>query len=169
MDINNFQRIGSISNAHVGRNFESVAQNYFRQTGVLLKSNYAVSLGVSDERKNRQFDLGSKDPPVLVECKSHRWTAGGNVPSAKITAWNEAMYYFHLSPLKYRKVLFVLRDFSNKRQESLATYYVRSYRHLIPKDIEILEYDESTREILAVLIKASTEIGFAAGVIKPTG
>ena len=86
----------------------------------------------------------------LVECKSHRWTAGDNIPSAKITVWNEAMYYFHLAPQRFRKV-FVLRDFSEKRGETLATYYARNYGHLIPSDVEILEYDEESREVISVL------------------
>ena len=28
----------------------------------------------------------------------------------KITVWNESMYYFHLAPSVFRKVLFVLLD-----------------------------------------------------------
>ena len=150
MDINNFQRVGSVSNAHVGRAFESVAKEFFRQQDILLSSNYSVLVGVRDEKKNHQFDLGSEEPPVLVECKSHRWTASGKVPSAKLTVWNEAMYYFHLAPPGMRKVLFVLRDFTARREESLASYYVRSYGHLIPGDVEILEYDEVNSEAVAV-------------------
>ncbi|MDZ4245919.1 MAG: hypothetical protein U1D67_02245, partial [Dehalococcoidia bacterium] len=95
MDTNNFQRIGSVSNAHVGRDFELVAKKYFQQHGIMLVANYAVPVGVGSQKKNHQFDLGSAEPPVVVECKSHRWTTGGNIPSAKITVWNEAMYYFH--------------------------------------------------------------------------
>ena len=53
------------------------------------------------------------------------------------------MYYFLLSPPGFRKVLFVLRDVSEKRGESLAAYYVRNHSHLIPDDVEILEYDVS--------------------------
>ena len=85
--------------------------------------------------------LGSGDPPVLVECKSHTWTGGGNVPGAKLTSWNEAMLYFLVAPDCYRKVLFVLRDFSERRNETLAEYYVRTYAHVIPDDVEVLEYD----------------------------
>ena len=141
---NNFQRLGSVSNAHVGRNFETTAQVYFREKkGVLLQKEHSVQIGVSS-KKDRKFDLGSDDPPILVECKSHTWTTGGNVPSAKVTVWNEAMYYFFLAPKRYKKVLFVLRDFNERRSESLAEYYVRNYRHLIPNDVKILEYDEST-------------------------
>ena len=146
---NNFQRLGSVSNAHVGRNFESAAQDYFRRKGYSLQREHPVQIGLSNS-KSRKFDLGSDDPPMLVECKSHRWTTGGNVPSAKITVWNEAMYFFHLAPDQYEKILFVLRDFSEKRNQSLAEYYVKSHKHLIPNDVKILEYDESTFRVVNV-------------------
>ena len=141
--VNNFQRVGSTSNAHVGRDFEDAARMYFQEKGVFLQKGYRVMLGASSKMgmKERKFDLGSDNPPLLVECKSHRWTSGGNVPSAKITVWHEAMYYFYLAPKKFRKILFVLRDFSNKRGETLAEYYIRNHGHLIPDDVEIIEYD----------------------------
>lgn len=44
-------------------------------------------------KKKHSFDLGCKDKKI-VECKSHKWTSGGNIPSAKLNVWNEAMYYF---------------------------------------------------------------------------
>ena len=142
--VNNFQRIGSTSNSQVGRDFEGVAHEYFRnEEGISLQRNYRVLVGVSS-KSERQFDLGSDNPPILVECKSHKWTSGGNVPSAKITVWNEAMYYFSLAPEGFRRILFVLRDFSRNRGVSLAEYYVRNYGHLIPEGVEVLEYDECT-------------------------
>ena len=140
--VNNFQRIGAISNADVGSDFETAAQEWFLKEGVRLQRNYGVEVGFST-MKERKFDLGSSEPPVLVECKSHKWTSGDKVPSAKITVWNESMYYFLLAPPGFRKVLFVLRDVSEKRGESLAEYYVRNHSHLIPNDVEILEYDDS--------------------------
>ena len=138
--VNDFQRVGAPSNSHVGNAFEAAAQKYFRQQGITLQRNYPVPVGVSS-KKPRKFDLGSCDPPLLVECKSHTWTGGGNVPSAKMTVWNEAMLYFLLAPKGFRKVLFVLRDYSERRNETLAEYYVRTYFHLIPEDVEVLEYD----------------------------
>lgn len=152
MDVNNFQRLGANSNTQVGRDFETIAQEHFHNEGVPLGSNYRIPVGVGSLKKDRQFDLGSANPPVLVECKSHRWTTGGNLPSAKITVWNEAMYYFHLAPRSYRKVLFVLRDFNVKRGMTLAEYYVKSYLHLIPSGVEILEYDEEAQNVRAVPI-----------------
>ena len=137
---NSFQRLGSASNPQVGRDFETEALEHFRKAGVSLRRNYRIPIGLS-KKKERQFDLGSDNPSVLVECKSHTWTMGGNVPSAKMTVWNEAMYYFLLAPSRFRKILFVLRDFNEKRSESLAEYYIRNYRHLITADVEIWEYD----------------------------
>ena len=95
--------------------------------------------------KEHKFDLGSSCPPVLVECKSHRWTARDNAPSVKMTVWNEAMFYFYLAPRKYRKILFVIRDHSAKRDATLAEYYVKTHGHLIPDGVEIWEYDELQR------------------------
>ena len=148
-----FQRKGAKSNSHVGSEFESTAEKYFLGEKTQLARGYEVAVGVASSKKTRKFDLGTANPPTLVECKSHRWTEGGNVPSAKITVWNEAMYYFHLAPKKFRKVLFVLKDYSAKRDETLAAYYVRNYSHLIPVDVEILEFDESTGKVRVVCQK----------------
>ncbi len=38
--------------------------------------------------------------------------------------------------------MFVLRDYSEKRKETLAEYYLRTHRHLVPNDVEFREYDE---------------------------
>lgn len=141
------QRVGSVSNAHVGADFERVALAYFAAQGIELRRNYPVEVG-HRTKKVRHFDLGSADARVLVECKSHRWTEGAKVPSAKMTGWNEAMYYFHLAPTDYRKVLFVLHDRREKAGESLLSYYTRMYGHLIPADVEILEWDEVTGNII---------------------
>lgn len=76
------QRIGSISNSRVGADFELVAMKFFSRKGIKLSRDFAVDVGISKKKKHC-FDLGSSDPKVIVECKSHRWTAGANVPSAK--------------------------------------------------------------------------------------
>ena len=147
--VNNFQKIDSVSNAHVGSDFEKAAQEYFGQQGIVLRKGRGVQIGFSSKREHK-FDLGADKPAMLVECKAHTWTAGGNVPSAKITVWNEAMLYFSLAPSDYRKILFVLKDWSEKRGESLAQYYARTRDHLIPDGVEIWEYDESTSSAMQV-------------------
>ena len=146
----NFQRIGARSNAHVGSAFEEVARLSFEKRGIVLVPDFPVLIGASRAKKHRRFDLGSADPPVLVECKSHRWTVGSNVPSAKITVWNEAMLYFALAPANFRKILFVLKDHSPSRGCTLAEYYVRNYGHLIPDGVEIEEYDEGAGTVARV-------------------
>lgn len=148
--MNNFQRENAISNAHVGREFEEVAIKYFERNNIILYKGVSLPVGVNQKKKNHLFDLGhtSSDPEkVIVECKSHKWTSGGNVPSAKLTVWNEAMYYFHLAPEEYRKIFFILKDYSEKRGETLGEYYIRAYGHLIPDEVEIMEYDNIVEEI----------------------
>ena len=135
------QRVGSVSNAHVGDDFESVAWEFFAKKAITLSRNFAVKIGVSENKKIHCFDLGSHPEKIIVECKSHRWTAGGRVPSAKMAVWNEAMYYFHLAPKDYRKILFVLHDRRTDGGESLLSYYKRTYPHMIPDGVEFLEWD----------------------------
>jgi hypothetical protein len=127
-----------------GSAFENVVKTVLKiEDGIDLKSSYSIELGVGKIKKNHQFDLGNDDPPILVECKAHKWTEGGNVPSAKMTIWNEAMYYFAVAPAIYRKIFFVLKD--ERRGETLVDYYVRNYRHMIPKKVEIWEYDPKSK------------------------
>ena len=136
-----FQRKGVESNTQVGRDFETKAQNFFAQRGLHLTSGMALEIGI-DGKKSHNFDLGDEQKKVVVECKAHTWTEGGNVPSAKMTTWNQVMFLFDVASWGYRKILFVLRDFSQKRNETLGEYYIRTNHHLIPKDVEIWEYDE---------------------------
>ena len=141
------QRIGAISNAHVGADFELVAKEFFSKQGIVLQRGFPIEIGLST-KKVHNFDLGTSVEKILIECKSHRWTEGARVPSAKLTVWNEAMYYFHLAPTGYRKIFFVLHDRREAIGESLLTYYKRCYSHLIPNDVEFMEWDEVTGNIL---------------------
>jgi len=145
-ETNNFQRIGAVSNTRVGSDFEAIARSILFSAGIVVEPRFSIPIGIGPFKKGHAFDLGASIPKILVECKSHRWTTGGNMPSAKMTVWNEAMYYFALAPEDYRKILFVLRDYSASRGETLAQYYVRRHRHLIPADVEIWEYDELSKK-----------------------
>lgn len=142
------QRIGSISNAHVGADFEKAALLYFEKQGERLTRNFSLEIGVHEKKKKHCFDLGSDNPKIIIECKSHKWTAGGKVPSAKMTTWNEAMLYFHLAPKDFKKVFFTLHDKRQVTGETLVAFYKRTYSHLIPEGVEFLEYDESTGDII---------------------
>jgi len=139
MDANNFQRIGALSNTQAGNDFEGAALAFFAKQGITLTKNFSIPVGVGETKKPHRFDLGSETPPVLVECKSHTWTQGGNMPGAKMTVWNEAMYYFHVAPAAYRKIFFVLKHY--RREQSLAAYYLKTHGHLVPSDVELWEYD----------------------------
>jgi hypothetical protein len=137
---NNNQREGFSSNSSVGACFENNAFEYFKnKEGIILEKNYEVTLGVEWKKKHR-FDFGSNTDRILVECKSHTWTKGANVPSAKISVWNEAMFYFNLSPKEYKKILFVLMDFSQEQHKTLVQFYIANYYHFIPKDVIFYEY-----------------------------
>lgn len=57
------------------------------------------------------------------------------------------MYYFYLAPHEYRKIFFILKDMNVKRNETLGEYYIRTYKNLIPNDVEIMEYNESNSKV----------------------
>ena len=146
----NNQRLDATSNTHAGAEFEAQALAYFAQAeGLALVPNYSLEIGVGSIKKPRRFDLGNDS--TLIECKSYRWTESGGVPHAKLKNLTEAMYYFHLAPAHYRKILFVLKATHPKHTETLAEYYARIYRHLIPADVSILEYDPETQKAVKVL------------------
>lgn len=141
---NNFQRRGVISNAHAGREFEEAARLFFDRTGIPLRPAFSVPVG-AQVKKQHNFDLGSENPPILVECKSYTWTETGNSPSAKIRGMNEVMLLFGASPSHYRKILFVLKHLHQRTQQSLAAHYIRTQGHLIPEGVEIWEFDLDTK------------------------
>jgi hypothetical protein len=138
------QRKGAASNAHVGRDFETVAQIHLARHGINTQTRFKLSIGVGGRCKQHGFDLGSSEPSVVVECKSHCWTEGDKVPSAKMAVWNEAMYCFSLVPKDVRRILFVLRHCRASSGESLVDYYLRTHGHLAQPGVEIWEYDEVT-------------------------
>lgn len=151
--MNNFQRIDAISNSQVGRDFEDIALNYFKEEGISLIKGVNIPIGVNKYKKIHAFDLGNiQTDSIIVECKSHRWTTGGNVPSAKLTVWNEAMYYFLLAPDNFKKIFFILRDYNSRRGETLGEYYIRQFKHLIPSNVEILEYDGDTNKVKKLVV-----------------
>ena len=141
----NFQRNGSISNAHVGKDFVDLVKVFFSSKGIALDNDIAISIGVGERRKEHVYDLGNLDNKIIVECKSHKWTESDKVPSAKMTVWTQEMYYFHLAPKEYRKIFFILKDYGSSKKETLGQYYLRINPHLIPHDVEFWEYDEKAQ------------------------
>lgn len=136
-----YQREGAVSNAHVGREFEQSVFEYFKREIPDLRLNFPIEVGHS-QKKSHSFDIGSDSEKVIIECKSHTWTKSNNVPSAKVTTWDQAMLYFFLSPTSYRKMFVVLKDDNKQTHESLLTYYLRLHAHLIPEGVEFWEWDK---------------------------
>ena len=118
-------------------------KKHFTKQGLLLNSGVTVPIGING-KKSHSFDLGNNGEKVLVSPKAHRWTEGGNVPSAKLTVWNEAMYFFYASTWLPQNSGGIAR-LSTRRNETLGEYYIRTYSHLIPMDVEVWEYDESEK------------------------
>ncbi|WP_324479239.1 hypothetical protein [Atribacter sp.] len=134
--------MGNSDNPRKGSDFEKRAKEFFMTEGIVLESGFSIPIGFSSVKKAHKFDLGSHEPPILVECKCHSLTESGNSPSAKLSVWNEAIFYFMAAPNNYRKILFVLK--SIKDGKSLAEHYIKSNRHLIPNGVEIWEYSPET-------------------------
>jgi hypothetical protein len=140
--VNSNQRKDSCSNSLAGTEFEQIAFEYFKtKEHIILDKKYVMNLGIA-LKKEHEFDLGSKENKILVECKSCTWTKSGRVPSAKISTWNEAMFYFNLAPKEYKKIFFVLMNYNKEKGKTLAQYYREHYYHFIPKDVLFYEYDQ---------------------------
>jgi hypothetical protein len=142
---NNFQRVGSTSNTEVGRDFEEAAHIFFEASGIKLTRGFLAPVGFR-VKKDHKFDLGSEEPPILVECKSYTWTAAGNSPSAKIRGMNEVMLLFSVAPPHYRKILFVLKHLHLRSKVSLAAHYIKNQGHLIGPGVEVWEFDLDAKQ-----------------------
>ena len=145
----NHQREGAASNAAVGEEFERRVQTLLLPRFPRLTRSFALPVGHLRQKQHR-FDLGCREDRVIVECKSHTWTAGGNTPSAKMTTWDKEMLYFYLAPRSYRKLFVVKRDVHPRRGLSLAEHYVRTHEHLIPDEVEFWELDEAADALARV-------------------
>jgi hypothetical protein len=134
-----------MSNVARGQDFASAVGKSLDKLGLAVESEYSVEVGIgSKSTKQHRFDFGSSE--VLVECKCYGWTQGGNNPSAKVSTLNEAMMYFHSTPGKYRKMLFLpLTEKSGVRNpQTFAEYYVRLHGHFTPANVEVWELDATT-------------------------
>ena len=142
----NYQRKGAKNNPQVGNDFENLALSYFSKNIPTLRKNFKLRIGIYDQKPHK-FDIGCFELKVIIECKSHTWTSGGNVPSAKLATWDQAMLYFYLAPRSYRKIFFAKKDVNRKSKESLCHYYLRTHSHVIPDEVEFFEADEDKGKI----------------------
>jgi len=105
-----------------------------------------VAINIGNPPKSRNFDLVSKDNSVVVECKCYSWTQSNNNPSAKMATLNEAVLYFTLLDGAYEKVIVMKKSIHPTRNETLAEYYLRTYRFVL-QGITLLEIDVDTQTI----------------------
>ena len=165
---NAHQRVGSISNAHAGREFEQSARDFLSSQGLELDFNFPALIG-HERKKAHNFDLGGDAPPVLVECKSYTWTSGGNTPSAKLRSLNEAMLHFILAPPGFRKILIVQESLREGRSESLAEYYLRTQGHMVPEDVEVWELNPASMSGRRLEVEAAAEPSLPIAPPTPQG
>lgn len=55
MEDNNFQRLGSTSNARAGADFENDIRLYFRKTGIELIPNFGIEVGHNRRKKTSKI------------------------------------------------------------------------------------------------------------------
>lgn len=128
-----------------GRDFEEIAREllseYFQTE---LRPNHPIAIG--DPPKIHRFDLGSPDSRIAGECKNYSWTKRGHIPSAKMAFLNEAVLCLSHLPRNTKRFIAMRRDTHQKRDETLADYYSRTYRHFLGQ-IQLLEIDLNTRKV----------------------
>ena len=141
-----------MSNREKGAVFARRVGQYLQRKGYRVKPEYSVEIGLGNLRKKaHRFDHGCKS--MLVECNSmiDGWWKQS---SAKISALNESMIYFHAAPSSFRKMMFISKTGKKgmRNPETFAEHYVRLYGHLVPDDVEVWEFDGETlvsRQLLA--------------------
>lgn len=114
-----------------GRQFQNSVQAIFNN---LFNTSFEqeVAIPIGTPPKDHKFDLANSDRSAVVECKNYRWTKSGNVPSAKLTGLDEAVFYFNFLPKEHtKKILCIKECIHQEKQETLAHYFVRMHGHLL--------------------------------------
>lgn len=114
-----------------------------------------TKIPIGNPEKDHKFDIVNLKRRIVIECKRYTWTAKGNVPSAKTGFTNEAAFYLSFLPDNYVKYIIMLRSYHQKRNETLAEYYFRTYRHLLDGVI-VAEFDSESNRMSVV---GSTVVG----------
>ena len=135
-------------NPRIGKDFQIAVKNWFEeQFETSFKMEHKILIG--NPAKLHSFDISDIKEHIVVECKCYTWTETGNVPSAKMGTLNEAAFYLSFLPKNTDKYIVMSRAKHEKRKETLAEYYFRTYRHLLG-DIKVFEYDMYTGEMFCV-------------------
>ena len=130
-------------NPTVGAEFqEAVAKWFKKHYNKNFEMDKKIPIGYS-EKKNHRFDIVSDDNTIAIECKCYTWTEAGNVPSAKMGAANEAVFYLSFLPGTCEKYIVMKKsthEKHNPKEETLAEYYYRINRHLLG-GTKVAEFD----------------------------
>jgi hypothetical protein len=133
-----------------GRDFQIIAAKALsRFLGVQFQHDQPIPIGRPP--KAHRFGLVSVDQKYVGECKSYSWTETGNMPSAKMGFVNEAVLYLSYLPADMHKFIVMRLDRHSKRVETLAQYYLRTYRHLLG-GLHLYEIDPSSGAVEEHLI-----------------
>ncbi|MBE5959129.1 MAG: hypothetical protein E7254_09760 [Lachnospiraceae bacterium] len=105
---------------------------------------------IGEPKTGHKYDIANEDNTMVIECKRYTWTESGNSPSAKLGVLNEAAFFLSYLPVDCEKYIVMAKAIHPSRDESLAEYYYRRYKHLlIPKNIKLAEFD-TEKETLKV-------------------
>ena len=128
-----------------GAIFQKQVLEWFREHHKISFS-LEKKIPIGNPPKDHKFDIVADNDTIAIECKRYTWTETGNVPSAKMGFTNEASFYLSFLPDSYKKIIVMLRSYHPKRNESLAEYYYRTYRHLLG-NIQIAEFDPDSKSM----------------------
>lgn len=143
-------------NPSIGAAFQKAVQEFFNsEFGDGFELERKIPIG--NPLKDHKFDIVNAESQIVIECKCYTWTESGNVPSAKMGAVNEAVFYLSFLPNTYDKYIVMERVYNKKRKETLAEYYYRTYRHLLGTTI-VAEYDPEKKELWKIEVNKRTLI-----------
>ncbi len=132
-------------NPKIGREFQEKVKQWFEtNTNMHFELEHPILIGYP--AKLHKFDIADKSEKIVIECKSYTYTNTGNIPSAKLTTLNEAVFYFSFLPDETEKVLVMAYATHPKRKESLAEYYIRINGHLLG-NVKVWELNPETKEM----------------------
>ncbi len=132
-------------NPKVGREFQEKVKRWF-ETNTKSMFELERPIFIGNPAKLHKFDIAEKFETIVIECKSYTYTISGNIPSAKLTNLNQAVFYFSLLPAQTEKILVMAYAVHPKRRETLAEYYYRINRHLL-SDVKVLEFNIEANEM----------------------
>lgn len=144
--------MAAMKNATKGKLFQEQVQEWF-SLNRNEKFNAEVAMPIGFPAKLHNFDLANERATVFVECKNYTWTASGNIPSAKLAFCNEAIFLLRLLPVTCEKWLVMMKATHPKRNETLAEYYCKAYKHLFG-DVRVAEYDHETNTFTLLSLPA---------------